>query len=462
MKFISPGIKSLISWIIMKAKFFDFTIKDVGKVDYSRRSSKNQSLCNFTCGVSTNPMPAIEEIYSRRMRCGNCQACNISEDCNGCQNCAARQKLIEARDPNARRKICVMRDCLRPQLAPSEVCEECGKDGWNDAPNPFQIMGKPKHGPSNLMECIMCLKIVHPLCISSEVCARSVAIVNEDLPNSWECPMCVDKSKPVRGVKRMRSHEERRNHYQGRGDIGDRDRDNVVSSSTPSSTREYPEINNGMFGSEVNNSPSVNGSVSSSLVLNGKPGYQSGLLHDIKPDVSEGTAMIKQEIGESNGVQKKASLQEYRSVRDDEDLVRQKIDQVVRRKSTEDSMKAAAHKVSSSIKRTMSATDVTKNKQARRLSEDIPRNGDADSSSKGGMPSPKVSIKEPDSSTDCGGGMLVPPAKKIKTEEMENGEEDEDNDKDQSSSDDDEETEKKKVSPIKYPFRSLSLDISDN
>lgn len=254
----------------------------MGKVDYSRRSLKNQSLCNFTCGVTTSPAPAVEEVYQRRARCGICHACNITEDCNGCQNCVARQKFNDSKDPNSRRRICVMRDCLRPQLPVSANCDECGKDGWGEGPNAFQIMGsKPKSGPSSLMECIICLKIVHPLCIASEVCARSIAIVNEDLPNSWECPMCVDKSKPVRGgLKRMRSHEDKRNHSN--------DLDNFVST-----TSNYSEMNNGIISADIKLTANMNGTTPNNI-LNGKSMYSP--IHEMKPDISD--TIVKHEISD--------------------------------------------------------------------------------------------------------------------------------------------------------------------
>lgn len=122
--------------------------------------------------------------------------------------------------------------------------------------------------------------------------------------------------------------------------------------------------------------------------------------------------------------------------------MRQKIDQVVRRKSTEDSMKAAANKVSSSIKRTLSATDVTKSKISRRVSEDITRNGDMEKP----QPPIKLNIKEPDSSTDS-----ILPIKKIKTEVSDKNETDEEKGGENSDGE-----ILKKISPIKYPFRYAS------
>lgn len=106
-------------------------------------------------------------------------------------------------------------------------------------------------------------------------------------------------------------------------------------------------------------------------------------------------------------------------------------------------MKAAAHKVSSSIKRTLSATDVIKSKHVRRISEETSKNGDLDKS----VNSPKINFKEPDSSTD-----FAIPTKKIKTEvPAQNDSED-----DKASECSDTETVKK-ASPIKYPFRYVTI-----
>ena len=47
------------------------------------------------------------------------------------------------------------------------------------------------------MECSLCLQITHALCIGSKASAKILGIVNDDLPNSWECPICIEKSMKV-------------------------------------------------------------------------------------------------------------------------------------------------------------------------------------------------------------------------------------------------------------------------
>ena len=50
---------------------------------------------------------------------------------------------------------------------------------------------------SSLMECGICWEIVHPTCLERKhpQLAEVTGIVNEDLPNSWECPKCCDDGK---------------------------------------------------------------------------------------------------------------------------------------------------------------------------------------------------------------------------------------------------------------------------
>lgn len=117
-------------------------------------------------------------------------------------------------------------------------------------------------------------------------------------------------------------------------------------------------------------------------------------------------------------------------------------------------MKAAANKVSSVIKRTMSATDVTKAKQPRRVSEDgdqiisLNRNKNHLDKSPPTPQPPKLEVEHPhplgmENGIDSG----IIPIKKIKEEIVE----DSDEDKDSDSSD--EEEPNKRASPVKYPFR---------
>ncbi|KAJ8954239.1 hypothetical protein NQ318_005835 [Aromia moschata] len=47
---------------------------------------------------------------------------------------------------------------------------------------------------SNLMECSVCYEIAHPVCVQ-RLCPDFTGYINEDMPNSWECPMCCKLGK---------------------------------------------------------------------------------------------------------------------------------------------------------------------------------------------------------------------------------------------------------------------------
>lgn len=47
-----------------------------------------------------------------------------------------------------------------------------------------------------LMECGICWKICHPICLlRANPWLTSEGVVNDDLPNSWECPVCCTEGK---------------------------------------------------------------------------------------------------------------------------------------------------------------------------------------------------------------------------------------------------------------------------
>lgn len=49
---------------------------------------------------------------------------------------------------------------------------------------------------STLMECGICWEIVHPKCLSQKYeNLDNEGNINEDLPNSWECPKCCHDGK---------------------------------------------------------------------------------------------------------------------------------------------------------------------------------------------------------------------------------------------------------------------------
>ncbi|KAM0725100.1 JmjC domain-containing histone demethylation protein 1 [Formica fusca] len=123
----------------------------------------------------------------RRTRCKKCEACT-RQDCRECVYC---QDMVKFGGSGRAKQTCLMRQCLRPMLPVTSACKVCQLDGWKQPPAP--LMGKPvPTAPSNLMECSMCFDIVHPECIGLD---SEEITVNDDLPNSWECPQCCERGR---------------------------------------------------------------------------------------------------------------------------------------------------------------------------------------------------------------------------------------------------------------------------
>lgn len=66
----------------------------------------------------------------------------------------------------------------------------CGKEGA------FDRGDNSEESVSALMECGICWEIVHPNCFKQKnENIEGDGVVNEDLPNSWECPKCCQDGK---------------------------------------------------------------------------------------------------------------------------------------------------------------------------------------------------------------------------------------------------------------------------
>lgn len=93
-----------------------------------------------------------------------------------------------------------MRQCLQPMLPITAQCVFCNLDGWRQtpvsSPQAKQQMANDL-GPSSLMECSVCYEIAHPDCAQEAIgsAQKTAGIVNEDLPNSWECLSCCVSGK---------------------------------------------------------------------------------------------------------------------------------------------------------------------------------------------------------------------------------------------------------------------------
>lgn len=94
----------------------------------------------------------------------------------------------------------MMRQCLHPMLPVTAQCVFCNLDGWHKQPiTSPQVKSQvnQESGPSSLMECSVCYEITHTEC-AQKACGEAApvnGVVNEDLPNSWECPLCCISGK---------------------------------------------------------------------------------------------------------------------------------------------------------------------------------------------------------------------------------------------------------------------------
>nr|CAD7572739.1 unnamed protein product [Timema californicum] len=74
-----------------------------------------------------------------------------------------------------------------PVLPVTTVCSVCGLDGWRrHVTHPATAGGS---SPSLLMECILCMDIVHRNCAAIQ-CRDHHGIVYNEMPSFWKCPKC--------------------------------------------------------------------------------------------------------------------------------------------------------------------------------------------------------------------------------------------------------------------------------
>lgn len=103
--------------------------------------------------------------------------------------------MVKFGGPGRAKQTCNMRQCLQPMLPVTAACAHCSLDGWGQTPvMPLQKGPTRNEGPSSLMECSVCYEIAHPSCVQ-RLCPQVSGVVNEDMPNSWECPVCCKSGK---------------------------------------------------------------------------------------------------------------------------------------------------------------------------------------------------------------------------------------------------------------------------
>uniref|UniRef100_A0A087YPD6 Lysine-specific demethylase 2B n=1 Tax=Poecilia formosa TaxID=48698 RepID=A0A087YPD6_POEFO len=128
----------------------------------------------------------------RRTRCRKCEAC-LRTECGECHFCKDMKKFG---GPGRMKQSCIMRQCIAPVLPHTAVCLVCGEAGKEDTvedeEEKFNLM---------LMECSICNEIVHPNCLKVK---DSSGLVNDELPNCWECPKCNHAGKTGKATKQKR------------------------------------------------------------------------------------------------------------------------------------------------------------------------------------------------------------------------------------------------------------------
>lgn len=145
--------------------------------------------------------------------------------------------MVKFGGPGRAKQTCNMRQCLQPMLPVTAACAHCNLDGWGQTPvMPLQKGPLRNEGPSSLMECSVCYEIAHPSCVQ-RLCPNVSGVVNEDMPNSWECPACCKSGKNT---------DYRPRHFRARQKSSDMRRMSISSdASSAVDTKLMPEIDSG-------------------------------------------------------------------------------------------------------------------------------------------------------------------------------------------------------------------------
>lgn len=126
-----------------------------------------------------------------RLRCKNCDACSRTD----CGECVYSSDMIKFGGSGRSKQTCLRRQSTRPNLPITAACKICALDGWGQTPAPLLGRSVPTT-PSTLMECSVCYDIVHPQCYNRDT---KNYVINDDLPNSWECPECCESGRNLDG-----------------------------------------------------------------------------------------------------------------------------------------------------------------------------------------------------------------------------------------------------------------------
>ncbi|XP_016349630.1 F-box/LRR-repeat protein 19-like [Sinocyclocheilus anshuiensis] len=127
----------------------------------------------------------------RRTRCRRCQACMRTE-CGECHFCKDMKKFG---GPGRMKQSCLLRQCTAPVLPHTAVCFACGEAGKEDT-----VESEEEKFSLSLMECTICNEIIHPSCLKM---GKAEGIINDEIPNCWECPKChkEGKTSKIKGAR---------------------------------------------------------------------------------------------------------------------------------------------------------------------------------------------------------------------------------------------------------------------
>ncbi|XP_067864103.1 lysine-specific demethylase 2B-like isoform X2 [Heptranchias perlo] len=145
----------------------------------------------------------------RRTRCRKCEAC-LRTECGECHFCKDMKKFG---GPGRMKQSCIKRQCIAPVLPHTAVCKICGEAGKED-----NVVDEAEKFNASLMECSICNEILHPGCLKVE---ESEGLINDELPNCWECPKCNQEGKTGKEFKEGEDGGRRKSEDLGRPKMED-------------------------------------------------------------------------------------------------------------------------------------------------------------------------------------------------------------------------------------------------
>lgn len=136
----------------------------------------------------------------RRVRCKKCEPCT-REECNICIFCLDMKKNGGS---GKLKQSCLSRKCIEPSLPKHCVCSICNVQNCPDFRLDLSVNNLNVDGLNfkALHECSTCFAITHPLCLYMKYrkfIENKIPAINEDIPSSWECFLCVHKIDNVDG-----------------------------------------------------------------------------------------------------------------------------------------------------------------------------------------------------------------------------------------------------------------------